>query len=95
MAATYIDINGNASRAASKFRGLVDQAREMQERTTEIKRIMDVARDDVTDVDASFTTLGGLLGVTPSKAREAYNLLVAFQSVINKTAYDTFIDRLG
>lgn len=95
MAATYIDINGSASRLASNFRLLVDQARAMQEDTAKVKRIMDTARDDITDVDASFVTLGGLLGIPSTKAREAYNLLVAFQNVINKANYDTFIDRLG
>lgn len=95
MPSTYIDINGSASRLASNFRGLIDQARDMQGNTTKIKRIMDTARDDVTDVDASFVTLGGLLGISSARAREAYNLLVAFQNVINKTNYDTFIDRLG
>lgn len=95
MTSTYIDISGNASRLAGNFRNLVDQARDMQESTTKIVQIMGVARDDVTDVDASFVTLGGLLGISSAKAREAYNLLVAFQAIINKAGYDTFIARLG
>lgn len=95
MASTYIELNGNASRLASNFRGLVDQARNMQEMTTKIKRIMDVAKDTAVDEDAAFVTIGGLLGISPARAREAYNLLVAFQVVINKANYDTFIDRLG
>ena len=95
MASTYINLNGNASRVASNTRSLVDQARDMQENTAKLVRIMGVARDDVTDVDASFLTLSGLLGISSAEARAAYNLLVAFQAVINKAAYDTFIDRLG
>lgn len=95
MASTYIDINGSASRLAGKFRNLVDQARDMQELTAQVKRIMDVAKDAPEDVDTSFVTLGGLLGVPAAKAKEAYTLLVNFQTVINKANYDTFIDRLG
>jgi len=95
MASTYISIDGSASRLASKVRSLSDQARQMQEMATEVQRVMAIARDDFTDVDASFTTLGGLLGIPAGKAREAYNLLLAFQSVINKPNYDGFIDRLG
>jgi hypothetical protein len=95
MASTYINMDGSASRLAGKMRNLVDQARSMQEITTSVKRIMDTAKDAPEDVDASFVTLGGLLGVSSAKAREAYNLLVAFQTVINKPNYDSFIDRLG
>jgi hypothetical protein len=95
MASIYIEMNGTASRLAGSFRGLVDQARDMQENTTKIVRIMNVAKDTAVDEDAAFVTIGGLLGITPARAREAYNLLVNFQTVINKANYDTFIDRLG
>lgn len=95
MASTYIDISGTSSRLAGKFRMLVDHARDMQELTASVKRIMDVAKDAPEDVDASFVTLGGLLGIPAAKARESYNLLVNFQAVINKANYDSFIDRLG
>jgi hypothetical protein len=95
MASTYIEMNGTGSRLGGSFRQLIDQARSMQDACTKIKRIMDVAKDGTVDEDASFVTLGGLLGITPAKARDAYNQLVLFQTVINKPNYDTFIDRLG
>ena len=95
MASTYIDISGSASRLAGMTRQLVDEARRMQESTAKTRRIMDTARDGTADEDASFVTLGGLLGVSAARAREVYNLLVAFQGVINKQNYDALIDRLG
>ena len=95
MASTYIDVSGNASRLAGMTRGLIDQARDMQNATNKIKAIMDTAKDGTVDEAASFVTLGGLLGVTSTNAREVYNALVAFQAVINKAAYDTFVNRLG
>ena len=95
MASTHIDLSGTPSRLAGFTRQLVDQARDMQELTAKVVRIMNVAKDGVADEDASFVTLGGLLGVPAGKAREVYNMLTAFQTVINKAGYDTFIDRLG
>lgn len=77
-------------------RQLSDQARDMQENTAKIKRIMDVTLDDADlTQDTSFVTLGGLLGVPAAKAKKVYNLLTNFQTVIQKANYDEFIDKLG
>jgi hypothetical protein len=95
MAATYINFDGTASRLGGMVRGTVDNARNLQEDTNKVVKLMSAARDDVTDVDASFVTLGGLLGVSSAKARLIYNMVVAFQAVINKPAYDALVDNLG
>jgi len=96
MASSYIDITGTASRLASMTRSLADQARDMQENTAKIKRIMDTTLDDPDiTLDTSFVTLGGLLGITSGKAKKVYTLLTNFQVVIQKANYDEFIDKLG
>jgi len=77
MAATYIDFNGTASRLAGMTRQTIDQARNMQENTNKVIKLMGAARDDVADADTSFVTLGALLGVTPAKARTIYAMLLA------------------
>ena len=52
-------------------RSLVDQARDMQENTAKVKRIMDTTLDDPDmTLDTSFVTLGGLLGVTSCQGEE-------------------------
>ena len=96
MAASYIDISGNASRVAGMTRSAIDQARDLQENTAKIKRIFDTMLDDPdTTLDISFVTLGGYLGLTSAKAKKVYNLLVNFQAVIEKPNYYEFIDKLG
>ena len=97
MAASYIDISGNASRLAGMTRSAIDQARDLQENTAKIKRIMDTTLDDPdTTLDTSFVTLAGYLGLsTSAKAKKVYNLLVNFQAVIEKPNYYEFIDKLG
>ena len=96
MAASYIDISGNASRVAGMTRSAIDQGRDLQENIAKIKRIMDTTLDDPdTTLDTSFVTLGGLLGISSAKAKKVYNLLVNFQAVIEKPNYYEFIDKLG
>jgi len=95
MASTYIDIPGGTSRLATMLRNLVDQARLMQDTTTKLVDILTIAKDAPEDVDTSFVTIAAKLGITSAEARQVFNMLNDFQTVINKANYDTFVNRLG
>jgi hypothetical protein len=93
MATQHIPINSSASRLASQTQSLVDTARSLQEQATKVVRIMEQVKtgDDWTSLAAYLGVAGGDV----VKAQAVYNLLIAFQAVINKANYDLFIDRLG
>lgn len=96
MASQYIDISGNITRFSGMFRGLVDEARRLQEDATKMVRITEQIKFGAVgseDWVALAAQLG--LGAETAKAQQVYNLLIAFQAVINKPAYDAFIDRIG
>ncbi len=90
MASQYIEIIGTDSRLGAEFRQLVDQARRLQQHA---EQVQDVA--DQVAAGADWVALGAKLGVSAANAEVAYNLLVAFRTVINKAGYDLFVDRLG
>jgi hypothetical protein len=47
------------------------------------------------DFNGTASRLAGMVRGTSTKARLIYNMVVAFQGVINKTAYDALVDNLG
>ena len=93
MANQHIPINSSASRLASQTQSLVDTARSLQEQANKVVKITEQVKtgDDWTSLAAYL----GIGGGDVVKAQAVYNLLIAFQAVINKANYDTFIDRLG
>ena len=97
MASQHIDINTSASRLAGQTQQLVDSARSLQEQATKVVRITEQVKFGAAGSEdwASLAAALGMPGGDIVKAQAVYNMLIAFQAVINKANYDTFVDRLG
>ena len=92
MASQYIEIS-SGTRVSSLLRRIVDEARTMQEDTTELVGICEQIKfgDDWPALCAQF----GFPVDETVKVQAVYALVLAFQNVINKAAFDAFINRLG
>jgi hypothetical protein len=92
MANQHIEITGTSSRLAGFWRELVDSARRLQDMSDKVQGIADAVRNSTPYDNAA---LAGLLGITEAEAATAYTQLAAFITVINKAAYDEFVDKQG
>ncbi len=92
MANLHIELKGNESRLAGKFRNLVDRTTDLQDEVKRMKLIMDEAGANTADW-ASITALFGFKDDATSQA--AYTLLSEAAVKINSAAIDNFINRIG
>ena len=90
--ANHIELIGNGSRLAGKFRNLVDRTTDLQDEVKRMKLIMDEAGATTADW-ASITALFGFKDDATSAA--AYDLLAQAAIKINSAAIDNFINRIG
>lgn len=90
--ANHIELQGNESRLAGKFRSLVDRTTDLQDEVKRMKLIMDEAGATTADW-ASITALFGFKDDATSAA--AYTLLSEAAVKINSAAIDNFINRIG
>lgn len=90
--ANHIELQGNESRLAGKFRSLVDRTTDLQDETKRLKLIMDEA-GAVSAEWGSITALFGFKDDATSQA--AYALLQEAAVKINSAAIDNFINRIG
>lgn len=90
--ANHIELIGNESRLAGKFRNLVDRTTDLQDEVKRMKLIMDEAGASTADW-ASITALFGFKDDATSAA--AYDLLAQAAIKINSAAIDNFINRIG
>jgi len=92
MATNHIELKGNESRLAGKFRSLVDRTTDLQDEMKRLKLIMDEAGASTADW-ASITALVGFASDATSQA--AYLLLTEAATKINSAAIDNFLNRIG
>ena len=92
MANLHIELKGNESRLAGKFRSLVDRTTDLQDEVKRLKLIMDEA-GAASGEWASITALFGFANDATSAA--AYALLADAAIKINSAAIDNFINRIG
>jgi len=90
--ANHIELIGNESRLAGKFRSLVDRTTDLQDEVKRMKLIMDEA-GAVSAEWGSITALFGFKDDATSAA--AYELLAQAAIKINSAAIDNFINRIG
>lgn len=92
MASNHIELIGNESRLAGKFRSLVDRCADLQDEMKRMKLVMDEAGASTSD----FASIQALFGFKDAAtAQAAYLLLVDAASKINSTAIDNFVNRIG
>jgi len=92
MATNHIELQGNESRLAGKFRSLVDRSSDLQDEMKRLKLVMDEAGASTQDW-AAITALFGFKDA--ATARAAYLLLVDAAIKINSAAIDNFVNRIG
>jgi len=90
--ANHIELIGNESRLAGKFRSLVDRTTDLQYEVKRLKLIMDEAGAS-TGEWASITALFGFK--TDAISQAAYALLVEAATKLNSAAIDNFVNRIG
>lgn len=90
--ANHIELIGNESRLAGKFRNVVDQTEQLQNQVKRLKLVMDESGASTAD----WTTVTALFGFrTTADASAAYALLNAAQVKLNSADVDNFVNRLG
>ena len=92
MANLHIELKGNESRLAGKFRSLVDRTTDLQDEVKRLKLIMDEAGASAGEW-GNITALFGFANDATSAA--AYALLADASIKINSAAIDNFINRIG
>ena len=90
--ANHIELIGNESRLAGKFRNLVDRTTDLQDEVKRMKLVMDEAGATTADW-TSITALFGFKDDATSAA--AYELLAQAAIKINSAPIDNFINRIG
>jgi len=90
--AAHIELIGNESRLAGKFRSLVDRTTDLQDEVKRLKLIMDEAGASTGDW-VSIQALFGFKDAATSQA--AYTLLSEAAIKINSAAIDNFVNRIG
>lgn len=92
MATNHIELKGNESRLAGKFRSLVDRTTDLQDEMKRLKLIMDEAGASTAD----WLSIKSLCGFADeATAQAAYALLVEAAIKINSAAIDNFVNRIG
>ena len=91
MASNHIELQGNESRLAGKFRNLVDRTSDLQDEMKRMKLIMDEAGASTAD----WVAIEALFGFQPGKGQAAYTLLQAAATKINSADCDNFCNRIG
>lgn len=92
MASNHIELQGNESRLAGKFRSLVDRTTDLQDEVKRLKLIMDEAGASTGD----WLSIKALFGFADeATAQAAYALLQEAAIKINSAAIDNFINRIG
>ena len=91
MATNHIELQGNESRLAGKFRNLVDRTINLQDDMRRIKQIMDESGAS----SADWTAVEGAFGFKSGQAAAAYALLAAAAIKINAADVDNFCNRIG
>ena len=91
MATNHIELQGNESRLASKFRSLVDRTSQLQDEMKRMKFVMDEAGASSQD----WTAIEALFGFQPGNGQAAYVLLQAAAVKINSADCDNFCNRIG
>lgn len=92
MANLHIELKGNESRLAGKFRSLVDRTTDLQDEIKRLKLIMDEAGA----LTADWLSIKALFGFADeATAQAAYTLLSDAAVKINSAAIDNFVNRIG
>lgn len=92
MASNHIELKGNESRLAGKFRNLVDRTTDLQDEIKRLKLIMDEAGATTAD----WLAIKALFGFADeATAQAAYLLLAGAATKINSTPIDDFVNRIG
>lgn len=92
MANLHIELKGNESRLAGKFRSLVDRTTDLQYEIKRLKLIMDEAGASTAD----WLSIKSLFGFADeATAQAAYTLLSEAAIKINSAAIDNFVNRIG
>lgn len=91
MATNHIELQGNESRLAGKFRSLVDRTADLQDEMRRMKYIMDEAGASTSD----WAAIEALFGFATGKGQAAYALLLAAAIKINSADCDNFCNRIG
>lgn len=89
--ANHIELVGNESRLAAKFRSLVDQAQRLQDEMKRMKFIMDEAGAS----SADWGSIEALWGFKAGDGQKAYALLQAAAAKVNSADVDNFVNRIG
>lgn len=92
MASNHIELIGNESRLAGKFRSLVDQTTSLQDQMKRMKLIMDEAG---ATAPADWTAIEALFGFKAGQGALAYDLLRLAATRINAADVDNFVNRIG
>jgi hypothetical protein len=79
MANSHIELQGNESRLAGKFRSLVDRTTDLQDEVKRLKLIMDEAGASTAD----WVSIQALFGFKDAAIK------------INSAAIDNFVNRIG
>lgn len=92
MASNHIELQGNESRLAGKFRSLVDRTTNLQDEMKRMKLIMDEAGA----LTADWTSITALFGFKDdATSQAAYALLIGAAAKLNSTPIDDFVNRIG
>lgn len=90
--ANHIELQGNESRLAGKFRSLVDRTTDLQDEVKRMKLIMDEAGA----LTADWVSIQALFGFKDAATGQAaYALLSEAATKINSAAIDNFVNRIG
>lgn len=91
MASNHIELQGNESRLAGKFRSLVDRTSQLQDEMKRMKFVMDEAGASTQD----WAAIEALYGIKAGQGQAAYALLLAAAVKINSADCDNFCNRIG
>lgn len=91
MASQHIEIKGNETRFADRYRRFIDDLTLIRNRAKDYLAIMDQAASG-----GDWAGLAALLGIeSAANAQTIYNLHVAMESKLDSGAVDDFVSRLG
>jgi len=93
MATNHIELIGNETRLAGKFRSLVERTSILQDEMRRMKFVMDEAGAAPPTPD--WVAIEGLFGFAVGNGTKAYDLLKTAAAKINSAEVDNFCNRIG
>lgn len=90
MASAFIDINGNASRTAGKFRYFIDKLNQTRNDYGDLKDVLSQV-----SLGNDWASLAAVLGVSEAEAEAVYALFASMDTEINGAFISQICSRCG